>query len=319
MHIRLLPGQSRDEALLTIQGQRDTLQNINGDAKEYLRKYLEWVTTARTMVGSVITPADADRLIYTPTYDRLLHLFATIDLDAPLGLERSRVINGMVQAETATRRGAFDTVISDLKTRIARWSGNEKFVMCDTNFYLNHPVPFGDQGFVSAFGEHRHGVRLIVPMVVVEELDSAKLGRDEHRGRAQVTLARLDGLFTKPDETATLEPPTLKSVPGGGVPFGGATAELLFDPPGHLRMHSKDNENLDRALAVQALAGRSVTLVTCDTNMSMKARMQDLEVLKMTPPPRSPSGRQVRRDRAASATRPAPPPQTLPATSEAVD
>jgi hypothetical protein len=306
MLIRLRPGQARDHALLTIQTQRDALDTINGDAKESLRKYLEWVTTATTMVGSVVMPAEVDRLVYSPTYDRLLQLFAAIDLEAPLGLERSRVINGMVQAETVARRSVFDAAIADLRAEIARWSGSERLVVCDTNFYLHHSVPFGDPGFADAFGEHRLGVRLIVPMIVVEELDRAKLGRDEVRGRAQVTLAKLDALFADPSNVVSLEPAVLKAMPGGvSIPFGGLVVELLFDPPGHLRVGSADSEIIERALAVQALAARKATLVTCDTNMSLKARMAGLDVLKLTPAPRPPSVRQARRDRQAT-SQPAP-------------
>lgn len=298
MLIRLLPGQSRDHALLTIQTQRNELSNISGDAKECMRKYLEWVTTATRMVGSVVMPADVGWLVHSPTYDRLLHLFAAVDFGGPVGLERSRVINGMVQAESAARGAVFDAVIADLKAHIARWSGLEKFVVCDTNFYLHHAVPFGDPGFADAFGEHRHGVRVILPMVVVEELDRAKLGRDELRGRAQLTLARLDTLFANPNDVAVLEGQGRKPMPGGvSIPFGGASVELLFDPPGHVRVGGADSEIIDRALALGALAARPATLVTCDTNMAMKARVAGLDVLKLTPPPRPPSGRQTRRDR----------------------
>lgn len=166
----------------------------------------------------------------------------------------------------AARQTAFDDAIDALRRQIARWTGSEVFMVLDTNFYLNSATLFGEPGFTAVFGPYLHGVRIIVPMVVVEELDRAKLGRDEFRGRAQVTLATLDRLFANPTDVAELEPKVLQPVGNGySTPFGGATIELLFDPPGHVRMASPDSEIIDRALMVQGLAARPVTLVTYDT------------------------------------------------------
>jgi predicted ribonuclease YlaK len=202
-----------------------------------------------------------------------------------------------------------DEALSGLRALAQRWAGNEKFVVADTNFYLLHSAPIGDPGFAEVVtGEDDyHGARLIVPMVVVEELDRAKLGRDELRGRAQVTLAQLDALFTGQRVEATLQPKYLREMGGGvGVPFGGVVAELLFDAPGHVRSSSADNEIIDQALTVRALASRQVTLITYDTHMAMKARKLGLDVLKLTAPPRQPSVRQERRDRQQVKTNEAP-------------
>jgi hypothetical protein len=287
MPIRLLPGQSRDHVLQVLQTQLNGLSNINGDANESLRRYLEWVTDARTQLRSIVVQREADRLVSSPAYDRLLHLFGVLDLEAPIQIERSRVINGLVHAEVAARKVTFESVIAALRLQIDRWTRPGKFVLCDTNFYLAGPVPLGDPGFVDVLGDHEHGVHIILPMVVVEELDRAKLGRDEFRGRAQLTLARLDALFANPTDIVQLGPK--------------ATVELLFDPPGHVRIADADSEIIDRALAVHGLAARPVTLVTHDTNMSMKSRVAGLDVLKLVAPERPPSTRQLRRDRLADA------------------
>lgn len=45
-----------------------------------------------------------------------------------------------------------------------------------------------------------------------------ELGRDESRGRAQVTLARLDALFANPTDVVELGPKVI--------------VKLLLDPPG---------------------------------------------------------------------------------------
>ncbi len=58
----------------------------------------------------------------------------------------------------------------------------------------------------------------------------------------------------------------------GGIPRGEMTVEIVFDPPGHARLPINDDEIIDRATAVQALAGRDVTVLTYDTRQSMRAR-----------------------------------------------
>ncbi|HEY2079284.1 MAG TPA: PIN domain-containing protein [Streptosporangiaceae bacterium] len=59
---------------------------------------------------------------------------------------------------------------------------------------------------------------------------------------------------------------------------------MVFDPPGHVRLPTNDDEIIDRTLAIQALAAREVTLVTYDTGMSTRARAAGLTVIKHSRP-----------------------------------
>jgi hypothetical protein len=61
--------------------------------------------------------------------------------------------------------------------------------------------------------------------------------------------------------------------------LGPVTLELLFDPPDHKRLPDPDAEIVDRALAVQNMAGRPVTMVTYDTSMGFRARQAGLKDL----------------------------------------
>jgi hypothetical protein len=45
---------------------------------------------------------------------------------------------------------------------------------------------------------------------------------------------------------------------------------LVFDPLGHVRLLSNDDEIIDRALAIEPLADRKVTLLTYDTGQSTR-------------------------------------------------
>ncbi len=60
--------------------------------------------------------------------------------------------------------------------------------------------------------------------------------------------------------------------------------EILYDPPGHVRLPINDDEIIDRALAAGPLAGKPVTLVTFDTGQTFRAREADLPVVKLTKP-----------------------------------
>jgi len=45
-----------------------------------------------------------------------------------------------------------------------------------------------------------------------------------------------------------------------------------------------DDEIIDRALAVESLAARGVTLITYDTGQSTRARMAGLQAVKLSKP-----------------------------------
>jgi PIN domain len=60
-----------------------------------------------------------------------------------------------------------------------------------------------------------------------------------------------------------------------------ATRRLLRT---HIRLPINDDEIIDRALAVQPLADRPVTLLTYDTGQSTRARAAELPVIKLAKP-----------------------------------
>jgi hypothetical protein len=63
---------------------------------------------------------------------------------------------------------------------------------------------------------------------------------------------------------------------------GEITIELIFDPPGHVRLPINDDEIIDRVLAIEPLTDRKVTLLTYDTGQSTRARNAGLQVVKLS-------------------------------------
>jgi hypothetical protein len=116
----------------------------------------------------------------------------------------------------------------------------------------------------------------------VDELDRLKETKDKQvRWRARYTLAVLDRLFEDGVVRARLREGGV--VPGAdGLTPAEVGIELLFDPPGHVRLPNSHDEIIDQALSVEPLADREVTLVTYDTGQSTRARSAGLKVVKLT-------------------------------------
>lgn len=102
-------------------------------------------------------------------------------------------------------------------------------------------------------------VRLIIPILVIEELDALKLDR-RVGGRARSVLHRVWELDVgKPGHPARL--------PGRQV-----TAEVLLDEPWHARRPVNDDEIIDRAVYIRELTGKPVILAAADYKMLFRAR-----------------------------------------------
>jgi predicted ribonuclease YlaK len=112
--------------------------------------------------------------------------------------------------------------------------------------------------------------------VVVDELDGLKKSKDKDtRWRAAYALTVLDRVLATSAGTA---------MAGTVIPAdqgGGCTVEIVFDPPGHMRLPINDDELIDRILAIQSLTGLQITLLTCDTGQSARARASGLSVKKL--------------------------------------
>lgn len=97
----------------------------------------------------------------------------------------------------------------------------------------------------------------------------------------------LDGVFkrvSKQNPMGLLRQADDTPKPDGSVGLGRITLELVFDPPEHERLPDNDAEIVDRAVAVQTLAGRPATMVTYDKRMSLRARVEGLQELWLEHP-----------------------------------
>jgi PIN domain len=283
MLVTPLPGTSREHLLKTLRDMHTAVSNLytggSGPAHDRLTAYVEWATTAMQHLGNQISSADLDRLVLTPGYGRLLSAVGRL---TGLDVATQRVLNGMVSLELQQRTEAFEAACKTLEKQIQGWSGQGVFVLPDTTIYIESPAKLEDLDFVPLVdpGWPDTPILVLVPIVVVDELDGLKnkASKPHAKWRAGYTLAHLEKVFAKSTGPATLR----AANPDGSR--GYIRMEMVLDPPGHVRLPINDDEIIDRALAIQPLVGRPVTLLTYDTGQSMRARAAGLRVKKLTMP-----------------------------------
>jgi PIN domain len=256
-----------------------------GMAQDRVAGYLEWVTSTVQQLGAQISSADLDRLVLTRGYDRLLSAAGTM---TGTDIATQRVLNGLVSLELTQRVDAFDAAVKALDEQIQRWSRPGVFVAADTSFYIEHESKLENVDFRPLLQIWEDPVHLLVPIVVVDELDSLKKSKTRHErwrarlhtGRARPGLRQLD--WPGPADSGRLLSPRLRRIPRGEI-----TIELVFDPRGHVRLPINDDEIIDRVMAVEPLAAREVTLLIYDTGQSTRARNAGLRVKKLVRPAES--------------------------------
>jgi hypothetical protein len=264
----------------------ETMQQVHRDAvnlrsgsgpanHQRLLAYLAWTSNAVRMLNNQISNADLNGLVLTERYKLLVGGVGTLTSTA---MEAHRVVNDLVSLELDERVVAFDEAIKALLALETRWLSVGDFVLPDSSFYINYQHKLRDVDFTEVIDVAGTRVHVLVPIVIVDELDGLKEKKDQHvRWRAGHTLGLLDEVFRRPSEIGLLS----GGDPGPTSLRGRVTIEMIFDPPGHVRLPIDDDEIIDRALAIQALAGREVTLLTYDTGQSTRARIAGLKAIKL--------------------------------------
>ncbi|GAW51492.1 MULTISPECIES: PIN domain-containing protein [unclassified Nocardioides] len=148
--------------------------------------------------------------------------------------------------------------------------------MPDTNIYLHQDSYFDHIPWRELSGSS-NPVRVLIPAAVLRELDKSKNGNGQNkvsdtcketvRTRARVTSRRIRTRFASPLDVVELDE--------------GVTLELLLDARQHRRLEREDDELIERADAIQSLAGREVHIVTVDGNMQFAAQVAGVGVLPL--------------------------------------
>lgn len=284
MLVTPLPGVDRkelSEALRTVHSEASTLYR-NQTQKTYQRllAYLDWASLAEEKLSSLVSSADLDRLVLTKRHDALDRSLGTL-----AGTATEVHVNRLISLELDQRIKALGEAESSLSGEIGRWQHSDYFIVADSSFYIQHMTKFKETDFAAVVNFSDGPVCLLMPMMVVDELDKLKEHRDKHvRWRAAHTLGVLEELHRDTGSTHRLRDADRAVQASTGIRRGEVNVEILFDPPRHVRLPIEDDEIIDRTVSSKPLIGRQVTLLTYDTGQAMRGRAAGLEVIKLGKP-----------------------------------
>jgi PIN domain len=112
-------------------------------------------------------------------------------------------------------------------------------------------------------------VRLVVPLMVLDELDDLSYRARDVGDRARSVLRAMQELRGDASPEAPMEVRR------------GVTMQVLMDAPGHIRVGNNDQEILSRIDTVTALSGVRSVLVTGDHGMELRARSRSIRCVFM--------------------------------------
>ncbi|MDU0314080.1 PIN domain-containing protein [Phycicoccus sp. M110.8] len=261
MVVNLLPGTDAPTALNALSWVKNELSSVgSGDVATVHNAYLRWANDAADHLGRSFDPAEVDRLVLTPRHWALQAM-----VPGPYS-----ALMSLVQLEVREATHRLEGALTALSERFEQWRRTPGvLVVPDTNVYLHHRMEFDDVDWAGVAQAQNHvQVNVVLPMLVIDELDRHK--RTNQRTRARSALRRINALVPDSGISATLAP--------GHGSAGPTVIHLLLDDPRHVRLPHPDSELVDRAQALAGLTGRPVTLITFDTAMAVRARAAKLQV-----------------------------------------
>jgi rRNA-processing protein FCF1 len=263
VEIRLRVGATLAQAIDALRTRAQALQNVPG-AQHRLDAYLDWVDETHRQLGNWLLPEQVEKLVETPRYWALQRMDDVSQTQAQ--------VNQLLTREVNARRRAFEELLTELERTQRRWQRSTGLIVVpDTNVLLHHRQEFQDIPWPEAVG-CRGDVHLVIPLVVVTELDRNKRStKAQVRTRARVTLRTLNELLPDPDACIELR--------ASDEHHRKTTLEFLVDPLSHDRLIEADSEIIDRALYVAELSGRPVCVATADTGMRLLAKAHRLQTV----------------------------------------
>ena len=231
MPVTPLPGADCKDLLESLRyvytGAVNARSSGGGEPHLHYNAYIGWAFEAVRMLRGKVAPADLEQLVLTRSF------WALQASGTSTPANRAR----LVDVELDERVSALEATCKDLEAQIDRWSRDGTFVVADTSFYIQHPQGIDDLDLREHLHIREEAIHLLVPILVVDELDGLKQAKDgDVRGRARRTLAILDRALPDPTGWGLLRKEDFSPLRNGGIPRGEMTVELVLDPPGHVRL-----------------------------------------------------------------------------------
>jgi rRNA-processing protein FCF1 len=211
---------------------------------------------------------------------QLKNLFADGDLAASLYVSAEKVQDVnlgalplvLLNRESAFWKERFTQLIDELRALKPFIELPGQIVVPDTSAFIEgtYFIELDWQDLIGA--AKTEPVRLVVPILVIEELDEHKRGRERVQSRAKSVLRRLWELHADRAGRAAL-------IPGRLV-----TVEVFGDGQWHARRPVNDDEIIERALAIGEITRREVTLAAADYAMLYRAAAAGLNAVLVPRP-----------------------------------
>ncbi len=218
-------------ALREVGMQASNARGGGGPPPERVDAYLRWANGAARQLRNQVAQEDINRLVLTPVY------FALV----ALGREPSPHVGDLVDRELEARGADLEAAAEELRARSATWPA-AAFLVADTSVFMHHPDKIEDLDFRPLVSVREEPIHLLVPIVVIDELDALKRSRDL-RWRASYTLAVFERRVLSPGRVGRLREPDFSQLDEGGIPSGEVTLEIVLDPPGHVRLPVNERRN----------------------------------------------------------------------------
>jgi rRNA-processing protein FCF1 len=267
--IRLAGGGTLAGCVEILRQRADLARNTMGTLstrhpRDAADDYFSWAADSFKYISRQLEREHVEQLIFTA------HYWSLRASDGMLNAGSARI-----REELEDRVAALEELAIEAASLDRRWSVGGLIAVPDTNVFLHNHLEFHKIDWPTEL-DSRGDVRIVVPAVVLRELDKHKRSRDKDtHTRARITLRELEGrLSLDPERFVTLrERDANQRV---------TTVEALLDPLDHRSLPDADGEIVERALYVKELSGRQVTVATSDTTMRFMARAQGLAVVRLS-------------------------------------
>lgn len=268
MEIQPRPGTTGRrlwELLIHARSDLNDIQRSPGTWTEQFHAYQDWTNNQVRMLALAVSGDVLDALVTTPRHWFLLGLDPTSKGSASLSVLRTEIDQ---QAQT------LDAALERLTERRSEYANVDRLVVPDTNAFLHTNAIFIDLDWSQIMTTTARHPRVVVSMLVVDELDAAKRSQKKvHHGgteqvgsRARRTVRELQQLFQPDGRPAKVR----------GVQFG-----LHAESPGHVRLSDPDSELIDQALGLGDLTGQQVSILSGDVGMKLRAMKRGLHVIEV--------------------------------------
>jgi len=256
VRVRLAPGVEPERAIAEMNeliGGRATavMPTARGKPVDERESYVRWATNMEARLSSVLSRKDAQAFFNSPRHRDICSM--------PPGNQ----LTTLIYAEVDTMMRDMQEAVNDLEDHLRRMRSAPGFpVVVDSNVLLQcqrlDNVNWRERLKAQA--------RVMVPLRIIEEIDSKKYGPSKRlRSIARELLPWVDSLFPDGDP--------------GPVPLrDDATIELILADRPRYRPSDADEEVLEVAHDVARFAGM-VKVMTADTGMRIRARGERLDVL----------------------------------------